>query len=60
MLLVCAIKNTMLISFGLYRFMPIMISRMIISLKKVASSRQAHVNVDVSGAFPMNTFDRTR
>lgn len=53
-LLVCTITNTWLIDSDPHRYIPIMISRMIIALKKVASSRQAHRGV---GALPTNLQD---
>lgn len=46
-----------LINLNLDRYIPMMISRMIISLKKVASSGQTHMGPDVPTVIPMSLQD---
>jgi len=41
-------------------YIPMMISRMIMSLKKAASSQQTHMGMDAPNAFPMNSRDSYR
>ena len=52
MFLLCEWDNVWLINFDLDRYIPMLISRMIISLKKVASSRETHLAIDTMGAVP--------
>ena len=57
MLLVCMATNAWLINSDLGRYIPMMISRMIMSLKEVASSRETHLVMDIPSALPMNLQD---
>ena len=55
MLPVYPLTDTRLINSGLDRYIPMMISRMIISLKKVACSKQTHIGgVELSNPLETN------
>jgi hypothetical protein len=57
MLLVFTLTNAWLTDPDLDRYIPMRISRMIISLKKVACSPQAFVGVDIPSALLTNSRD---
>jgi len=57
-ILACTITDVWLIDCDLARVIPVMITRMIISLKKVASSGQPHASTDVlQSGLPTNLRD---
>ena len=57
MLLAHAITDAWLTDLDLFRLIPMIISRMIVSLKKAASSRQPHMSMGIPTGLPMNPQD---
>ena len=53
----CKMGDARLIDFGLVRLIPVMISRMTISLKKVASMQEAYMSLEIPTGVPTNLQD---
>lgn len=57
MLFVPTTSDAQLTDSNLFRFIPMMISRMVISLKKAAGERQPHLGLEVPSVVPINLQD---
>ena len=51
------IRDSLLIDLDPVRLIPMMVSRIVISLKKFASERRGHLSVDVPSKMPMSVQD---